>query len=125
MEHDHLVLDHCNGAAATFTMFWVLLLLLLARRFMFSAFLTAALLLLPLPLCAAAALRKDHSFLLSLSFCFLQSIFFFESRPFFSVICSTDPADFVFTSFFLLCLVVNLFEEVVDIVLPSLFWSSN
>ena len=45
MEHVHLVLDHCNGAAATFTMFWVLLLLLLARRFMFSAFLTAALLL--------------------------------------------------------------------------------
>jgi len=45
MVHVHLALDHCSGAAATFTMFWVLLLLLLARRFMFSAFLTAALLL--------------------------------------------------------------------------------
>ena len=74
---------------------------------------------------AAAALRKDHSFFLSLSFCILRCIFFFESSPFFSVICSTDPADFVFTSFFHLCLVINLFEEVVDIVLPSLFWSSN
>ena len=53
MVHVHLALDHCNVAAFTFTMFWTILLLLLAQHFVFSAFLTATLLL---PLCARTTL---------------------------------------------------------------------
>ena len=45
MVHVHLALDHCNVAAVTFTMFWAILLLLLAQHFVFSVFLTATLLL--------------------------------------------------------------------------------
>ena len=56
MVHVHLALDHCNVAAVTFTMFWAIVLLLLAQHFVFSAFLTATLLL---PLCGVVIQLAD------------------------------------------------------------------
>ena len=86
----------------------------------FTLLLTAALLLLPL--CSMTTL-------VFVSFCILQYVLFFKSSPFFPVNCNADPHVVVlnpsFTSFINLCLVMILFEKVIDVIFPSPFLSSN
>ena len=115
----HIVLDRCTVTAVTIAVFWIFVLLLLSQQFGITSLLTAT---MPLPLCSMTTL-------VFLSFCILQYVLFFKSSPFFPVNCNADPHVVVlnpsFTCFINLCLVMILFEEVIDVIFPSLFWSSN
>ena len=64
-----------------------------------------------------------------LSFCTFPCVFFFKSSPFFSVFGNIDPDVVVLTLsfkwFLILFFFKVLFEEVVDVILPSFLWPTD
>ena len=65
----------------------------------------------------------------SLSFYTFSCVFFFKSSPFFPVFGNIDPDVVVLTLsfrwFLILFFVKVLFEEIVDVILPSFLWPTD